>query len=612
MNRLKSAAVLVAAVVCLAGLTACGTGKETTEQTAEVQFTAEPQETAQQTELPEPTAPPYVTLPDDASLEEASGILDNTLSTGNLLELYDTIARKFARELETGCWDIDLDNGVREDFPETLLLPEDLKDLVSDELPEEMLNRKYIVLYNNTEYKITVILGSYMSRLPAANRATSVEEAEAVLLLRESFTKRNDYIGAANDRHYDFYIMETGGKKVWKIAELVTNPPLSGKGVLVGEEVPRSELWFTVRDLFYSSTFDLTDESGNVLSFRPLGDFACSLSGVKPAEGVSQLDIPQQANGLEVIEIGKGCMEDNQVIESVSIPQGVTRISEKAFSQCSALTRVVLPDTLEIIGRLAFYDCKSLRDIEVPDSVMEFGENAFAACTALESFRIPASIRQKKSDPGLWSSGKLARVVVSEGVTKLDTVPDGQALACCYLPASLQFIDRIVNNDLHHTVFYAPEGSYAMNWLKENGCDCIPCEKPEDMPQTEYVTVDDLEFRIFNGEAALYTCAAKTDSFVIPEEAAGYPVTRILQYALVCNAAGKSVVIPASVRLISYYAIPTRKSLSISDLYITNPETELEALPDNVTIHAPESSAAQKFAEKNGNPFEIWNMEEVV
>ena len=124
MNRLKSAAVLVAAVVCLAGLTACGTGKETTEQTAEVQFTAEPQETAQQTELPEPTAPPYVTLPDDASLEEASGILDNTLSTGNLLELYDILYP-----------DISLSDVV---------LPENQKRLLLQILAERINNRKLI------------------------------------------------------------------------------------------------------------------------------------------------------------------------------------------------------------------------------------------------------------------------------------------------------------------------------------------------------------------------------------------------------------------------------------------------------------------------------------
>ena len=624
MNQMKKILALALAVACLAGMTACGKPQEasaretaapavtetplaseltgTPEPTPEPAVTPEP--TAEPT--PEPTAVPVVTVPQGASLEEVSGILETAVTTGNLLELYSTVARDYAPELEKGAWDIDLDNGLPEDFPETLL-PGDLTGAVTDELPADMLNRKYIVLYENDTYKTTALLGSYITRLPAATRAASAEEAEAVLLIRESLKHRTDYIGSANDRHYDIYVWEAGGETVWKIEELVTNPPLSGKGVLNGDEIPKSELWFLVRDRFYSATFDMADENGSVLTFRPIGNYACVLSSVKLAEGITSVNIPQQANGLDVVEIGKRCMENNETIENVTVPAGVTRISESAFRKCAALVRADLPDTLKIIGKTAFCDCKALRDIEIPDSVQEFGERAFSGCSALEVFRIPASIRKGKSNPELPVSGKLARVVVSEGVTGLITVPDNHALACCYLPASLKSIERIVNNDMHRTVFYAPAGSYALNWLQEKGIECVACEKPEDMPQTEYVTVDGIEFRLFDGEAALYACPGKTDSFVIPEEVEGYPVTRILSYSLVCDAKNKSVIIPESVKLISYYAIPHRKDLSVSDLYIAGADTVLEAIPDNVLIHAPEDSAARQAAEKNGNPFEAWD-----
>ena len=575
MKRWKTVPVQVLVMIFLIGLAVCGNPRTAAGETA---------------------------------LEEFSMLADSAGTTGELLEIYDSAARQHAQELETGGWEIDLDNGIREDFPEALLPPEKLNKAVTDELPAEILKRKYIVLYRNETYDITVLLGSYMTRLPAENRAASVEEADVVLLLRESLTPRTDYIGSASDRHYGFYIWETGGKKIWKIAERVTNPPLSGKGILTGAEIPRSELWYDVRDIFYSTVFDMVDGNGTVMTFRPVGEFTCVLAGADPAENETLLDIPQEANGLAVIEIEKECLRNNKSVETIIIPHGVKRISGHAFSGCSALKQAILPDTLEIIGEYAFSDCHQLREAEIPDSVREIGMNSFSGCSDLESFRIPAAIRREKSDPGL-SEGRLARVVVSEGVTELDTVPDGPALACCYLPASLRYIDRIVNNDMYCTVFYAPSGSYAMSWLTEHGIEYVACERPEDMPQPEYIIEDGLEFRLFNGEAALYSCGGKAESFTIPETAGGYPVTRILGYSLVCGGERNSAVIPGSVRLISDYAIPYRKQLSVSDLYITSPETELKPVCDKAVIHAPEGSLAQQSAEKNGNAFEIWDGE---
>ena len=45
------------------------------------------------------------------------------------------------------------------------------------------------------------------------------------------------------------------------------------------------------------------------------------------------------------------------------IPNGVTRIGEKAFFWCESLTSITIPDSVTHIGDSAFYLCESLKSI---------------------------------------------------------------------------------------------------------------------------------------------------------------------------------------------------------------------------------------------------------
>jgi hypothetical protein len=56
-------------------------------------------------------------------------------------------------------------------------------------------------------------------------------------------------------------------------------------------------------------------------------------------------------------------------LESVIIPEGITKIGHLAFSGCSALTSVTLPSTIIEIGGAAFYNCSSLTTVTIPDAV---------------------------------------------------------------------------------------------------------------------------------------------------------------------------------------------------------------------------------------------------
>lgn len=74
-----------------------------------------------------------------------------------------------------------------------------------------------------------------------------------------------------------------------------------------------------------------------------------------------------------------------------TIPQGVRKIDNNAFFNCSGLRSVHIPDTVTEIGEMAFFLC-GLENIVIPDSVTRIGKNAFALCQDLESVDIPDSV----------------------------------------------------------------------------------------------------------------------------------------------------------------------------------------------------------------------------
>ena len=82
----------------------------------------------------------------------------------------------------------------------------------------------------------------------------------------------------------------------------------------------------------------------------------------------------------------------NKGIQSVVIPESVTKIGESAFSDCSSLTSVTIPEGVTEIGERAFYGCSSLTSVTIPEGVTRIGDWAFKGCSSLTSVTIPESV----------------------------------------------------------------------------------------------------------------------------------------------------------------------------------------------------------------------------
>lgn len=97
--------------------------------------------------------------------------------------------------------------------------------------------------------------------------------------------------------------------------------------------------------------------------------------------GSSHLETVNWSKGLSVIPASTFY---DTYIKSISIPDWVTEIGERAFGWCYYLREVNIPQSVTTIGESAFENCKFLPSINLPSSVIKFGKNIFHYCHHLK------------------------------------------------------------------------------------------------------------------------------------------------------------------------------------------------------------------------------------
>ncbi len=89
-----------------------------------------------------------------------------------------------------------------------------------------------------------------------------------------------------------------------------------------------------------------------------------------------------------VTSIGDRAFYDCSGLSRVTIPNGVTSIGDEAFRGCSGLSRVTIPNGVTSIGDEAFRDCSGLSRVTIPNGVTSIGDEVFRGCSGLKSIKV--------------------------------------------------------------------------------------------------------------------------------------------------------------------------------------------------------------------------------
>ena len=192
-------------------------------------------------------------------------------------------------------------------------------------------------------------------------------------------------------------------------------------------------------------------------------------------------------------------------ITSISIPDGITKIKNYAFSYHDSLTKVTIPDSVKAIGQLAFYDCKNLTDVTLPDGLRRIGDSAFGGCAKLTSISIPDSVTTIGEQA--FAATDLTSVVIPNKIRKLN----GHMFVYCKnlkditLPDKLKAIGEFAFACSGITNINIPEGVTSIGrWAFKDCKDLVEVIIPD--------SVVDLDYHIFEGSSNV---VVKTDNQIV-------------------------------------------------------------------------------------------------
>ena len=114
-------------------------------------------------------------------------------------------------------------------------------------------------------------------------------------------------------------------------------------------------------------------------------------------------------------------------ISAVNLPEGLTRIGDLAFYECSALKTVIMPDSVTEVGWYAFAGCTAMTMLDLSSNLRTIEDSAFRECSALPTLRLPEGLTNI-GDRGFYRCESLTEITIPASVAKLGL----SAFSFCY------------------------------------------------------------------------------------------------------------------------------------------------------------------------------------
>ena len=212
------------------------------------------------------------------------------------------------------------------------------------------------------------------------------------------------------------------------------------------------------------------------------------------------LYIPSEYNGYKVVQIAGNSYQDRlqniSSVKSVEIENGVIKIGDYAFYNCSKLTNIIIPEEVTSIGNYAFYGCSSLTSITIPEGVTSIGNYAFYGCSSLISITIPEGVTSiGNSTFGKCSS--LISITIPKGVTSIGNAAFSgcSSLTGITIPEEVTSIGDVAFSGCSSlTSITIPKGVTSIGDAAFNGCSSLTSIEISE-GNVKYVSIDGVLYK---------------------------------------------------------------------------------------------------------------------
>ncbi|MBP3717332.1 MAG: leucine-rich repeat protein [Paludibacteraceae bacterium] len=266
------------------------------------------------------------------------------------------------------------------------------------------------------------------------------------------------------------------------------------------------------------------------------------------------------ANAQKCKDLGIPLVSEKEALDllcetTISIPDTVAEIGERAFSSCRGIKRIILPNTVTKIGSMAFYHCADLEYISIPASVEEIGDHVFYECGNLSTIDLDSANTNFQ---------------IADGVV----IKDGEAL----FTAPKNPLDTV---SLPNTVTRIKNGCFSGSHLKH-------IVLPDSLVEINYCAFsycEDLEELVLPGsvqtiEYGAFMCTSSLREISIPEG-----VTSIDERTFFSCTQLEKVVLPKSLNKLSTLAFLDCKNLKEITIPASIENLEEFGFPEGVKIN---------------------------
>ena len=223
---------------------------------------------------------------------------------------------------------------------------------------------------------------------------------------------------------------------------------------------------FDGNTLTISGSGAMTDYSAENLP--PWYSFRESITRISLPDGLSRVgnmafyectNLASASIPSSVIVIGVGAFYHCSSMTMLNLNAGLRSIERKAFSQCEALADLRLPTTVHTIDTEAFYMCSSLTYVTLPAALSDMGSGVFSYCSSL--IRVDAEGNTEIPQWTFYGCDNL-QVVTSQGSSvnpenyMIPDLPSGAAESPAVVPPVVPPAETTPPDDGRATVVVTP------------------------------------------------------------------------------------------------------------------------------------------------------------